>query len=318
MIDLSPFPGLLDPLGRVAEVDQLPSDQVLLEEKISCYDGFLTPLTVQTSPSVISRAVKLKFVATASTGIDHISMAQARDHGITVLSLKDDTFFLSQITSTAELAWALLLSVMRHIPEAVSSARQGHWARDHYRGHQLSGKTLGVLGYGRLGRIVAEYGKAFRMRVLACDTKPVQVAEGVQLVGFDTLVASSDVLTIHIHLTEENRLLFNRDVINKMKSGAVLVNTSRGGIIDETALIGALESGHLAGAGLDVIDGEWRTDLDQHPLIIYSRHHPNLVITPHIGGVTYESQRLAYERIISKVIEFIENQEETEEKPCIR
>ena len=318
MMDLGPFPGLLDLLCKVAEVDQLPSDQALLEERISCYDGFLTPLTVQTSSSVISRAEKLKFVATASTGIDHIAMTQAQEHGIAVLSLKDDTLFLSQITSTAELAWALLLAVMRHIPEAVSSARQGHWARDQYRGHQLSGKTLGVLGYGRLGNIVAEYGKAFRMRILACDRKPVEAAAAIEMVDFDTLVAYSDVITIHIHLTEENRQLFNRDVFQNMKSGAVLINTSRGGIVDESALIDALESGHLAGAGLDVIDGEWRSDLDQHPLITYSRYHPNLIITPHIGGVTYESQRMAYERIISKVIEFIENQEEAEEKPCIR
>lgn len=308
MMDLDLFQGLLDPLRKVADVHQLPADQSALEENIIDYEGFLTPLTVQTSAEVIRRAEKLKFVATASTGIDHIDTTQAESCGIRILSLKDDTQFLSQITATAELAWGLLLSVMRHIPEAVSSARRGVWARDRYRGHQLSGKTLGILGFGRLGRIVADFGKAFRMNVLACDTKPLPTTEGVSQVDFETLLSASDVITIHIHLTPDNRLLFDSQVFSRMKPGAVLINTSRGAIIDENALIEVLESEHLAGAGLDVINGEWRSDLDQHPLLVYSRNHPNLVITPHIGGVTYESQRMAYERIISKVFDFLENQ----------
>jgi D-3-phosphoglycerate dehydrogenase / 2-oxoglutarate reductase len=316
MLDLSYFPGLLDPLRKLVEVHQLTADQAVLQEQISDFDGFLTPLTVQTNQLVLSRAGKLKFIATASTGTDHIAVSLAEKQGITILSLKEDFHFLRQITATAELTWALLLSVMRFIPDAVASARQGDWARDLFRGHQLSGKTLGVLGYGRLGSIVADYGKAFRMSVLACDTKPILVTEGVLPVDFDVLLASSDVLTIHIHLTDSNRRLFNSKVFSRMKSGSVLINTSRGAIIDEIALLEALESGRLAGAGLDVIDGEWRSDLDRHPLIVYSRDHPNLVITPHIGGVTYESQRMAYERIISKVIDFLVNQELGEEKPC--
>jgi D-3-phosphoglycerate dehydrogenase / 2-oxoglutarate reductase len=131
------------------------------------------------------------------------------------------------------------------------------------------------------------------MTVLGNDIRDVKL-DGVRMVDLDTLLRESDVVSIHIHLTPENRGLFSRDVIRGMKPGSVLVNTSRGAIVDEAAVIEAIEEGRLAGYGTDVIDGEWRTDLDRHPLIAYAREHDSVVITPHIGGVTYESQAMAY------------------------
>jgi len=220
--------------------------------------------------------------------------------------LRHDTEFLDSITATAELAWGLLLATVRRLPWAFDAAKAGHWARDGYRGHQLSGKTLGILGYGRLGRIVAEYGKAFRMRVIACDVREVKAADGVQMVDFDTLLRESDVLSLHIHLTEENRGIINAETFAKMKLGAVLVNTSRGAIIDEKAFLDALLSGRLGGAGVDVIEGEWDEDLSRHPLIRYANEHENLVISPHIGGVTHESQRMVYEHTVSKLVDYLE------------
>ena len=151
---------------------------------------------------------------------------------------------------------------------AFDAAKAGHWARDEFRGHQLSGKTLGILGYGRLGRMAAEYGKAFRMRVLACDVRKVEPAEGVEIVDFERLLRESDVLSIHIHLTEENRGLINTGAFAMLKPGAVLINTSRGAIVDEQAFLEALLSGRLAGAGVDVIEGEWNENLADHPLIV--------------------------------------------------
>ena len=142
------------------------------------------------------------------------------------------------------------------------------------------------------------------MRVLGCDTQPVTVAN-VEMVSFDHLLAQSDVLSIHIHLTEENRKLIDRQVFARMKPGAILINTSRGAIIDEAALIEALDRGTLAAAGLDVIDGEWREDLPQHPLIVYANTHDNLVISPHLGGVTYESQEMAFGAAAQKLVDFI-------------
>ncbi len=261
---------------------------------------------------VLECARRLRVIATSSTGLDHIDLEAAKERRIEIISLRGETEFLDSVTATAELAWGLLLATVRRLPWAFESAKQGQWARDQYRGHQLSGKTLGVLGYGRLGRIVAEYGKAFRMRVLACDVRPVDVASEVLQVDLDALLRESDVLSIHIHLTDENRGLLDAAAFDTMKQGAVLINTSRGAIIDEEALLASLHSGRLAGAGLDVIEGEWRTDLADHPLIRYANEHENLVISPHVGGVTYESQRAAIEHVVAKLTRFIEERQREE------
>jgi D-3-phosphoglycerate dehydrogenase len=291
MADISAFPGVLDDLNEVAEVTTLPADQQTLCDVIERYDGYLASLYVRADRQVLERASQLKAIATSTTGLDHIDMETAAARGIAVLSLKEEIPFLESITCTAEMAWALLLAVVRRLPWSFEAAKDGRWARDEFRGHQLSGKTLGILGYGRLGRIMAEYGSAFRMRVLACDRKPGDFAPGVERVDFPTLLKESDVLSIHIHLTPENRRLFDRQAFAQMKPGAILLNTSRGAIVDETALREALESGHLGGAGLDVIEGEWNEDLYNHQLVRYAREHQNLVISPHTGGITFESQR---------------------------
>jgi D-3-phosphoglycerate dehydrogenase len=256
---------------------------------------------VRADREVLDRATRLRVIATPSTGLDHLDLEAMRQRRVALISLRDDTEFLDQITATAEMAWCLLLAVVRRLPWAFQAAQLGVWARDRFRGHQLSGQTLGILGYGRLGRMMSDYGKAFRMRVLACDVRPVEPASGVEMVPFGRLLAESDVLSIHIHLTDANRGLINAAALARMKPGAVLLNTSRGAIVDEQALLAALESGRLAGAGLDVIEGEWRDDLARHPLIRYSLTHQNLVISPHVGGVTFESQSMAYSRIAEKL-----------------
>jgi D-3-phosphoglycerate dehydrogenase / 2-oxoglutarate reductase len=309
MADFSPFPELLDPLRQLGEVVLLPPEEQVLRERIGEFDAYLAALQVQADRATLERAKRLRVIATPSTGLDHLDVEAMRDRGIELISLKFDTAFLDQITATAEMAWCLLLTVVRRLPWAFEAARRGDWARDRFRGHQLSGKTLGILGYGRLGRIVAQYGLGFRMRVLACDVRPVELAAGVERVELDRLLAESDVLSIHIHLTEENRGFIGAAAFERMKRGAVLINTSRGAIVDEAALLAALEDGRLLGAGLDVIEGEWRTDLQQHPLIGYANAHQNLVISPHLGGVTYESQRMAYGRTVGKLVDYLAGQD---------
>lgn len=304
MADLAACPDVLKPLESIGEVIELPAQQELLLEQIGEFEGFLTSLMVETNREVLQNAKRLQVIATATTGLDHIDVAQAEKRGVTVLSLKQDTEFLSKITATAELAWALLLATVRKLPTAIAAARKGYWGRDAFRGTQISGKTIGIVGYGRLGKIVAEYGKVFGMRVLICDVQPMSTPIGIEQVDFDTLLQCSDVVSIHVHLSEDTRRLFDERVFRKMKEGSVLINTSRGAIIDEDALLAALETGHLAGAGLDVIDGEWRKDLHQHPLIQYANEQDNLIISPHIGGVTRESQAMAYDRAVHKLVDF--------------
>ena len=304
MADVVPFPEVLDPLREVADVKVFPPKREILLREIADCDGYLASLHVRAGAEVIAAAKKLRAIATPSTGLDHIDLDAAAARGIAVLCLKDDREFLDRITCTAELAWALLLACVRKLPAAFQAAREGRWARDEFRGHQLSGMTFGVLGYGRLGTIVAQYAKAFRMRVLACDIKDLG-AEGVEQVDRETLFRESDVVSIHVHLTPETKGLVGRRELALMKPGAILINTSRGAIVDEAALLEALESGKLGGAGVDVIHGEWSKKLKEHPLIRYARTHENLVITPHIGGVTFEAQATTIRYTAEKLRDFL-------------
>jgi D-3-phosphoglycerate dehydrogenase len=302
---ISHIPGCLSPLDGVAEVLSLPATPTNLEANLPSCDAYLAGLGVRLTRDLILRCPRLRVVATASTGVDHLDVACLAERGIPLISLKDETDFLDGITSTAEMAWALLLAVVRKLPWSFEAAKRGEWARDRYRGAQLSGLTLGVLGYGRLGRMTAEYGKAFRMRVLACDIRDVALSDGVARADFATLLRESDVLSVHIHLTPENTGLIGRDAFSRMKPGAILINTSRGAIVDEGALLDVLASGRLAGAGLDVIHGEWEPDLREHPLLRYARAHENLVISPHTGGVTVQAQRMALTFTARKLADFL-------------
>ncbi len=304
-MDISHCPQAFDLLKEQTDFTYMTADQEKLKEVINDYDIYISTLGVRVTKEMLDRQGRLKVIATPSTGTDHIDCAAAEANGITVLSLKKETKFLDRITATAELTWGLLLSVVRNIPTAFEAAKQGRWARDEFRGRQLSGKTLGILGYGRLGRIVADYGQAFRMKVLVNDVKSINSSPGIEVVDLDTLLKESDVLSIHIHLTDENKQFINATAFQKMKKSAVLINTSRGGIVDEQALIEALSSGQLAGAGVDVIDGEWDTDLANHPMIRYAKDHNNLIITPHIGGVAHEAQSMVFEFLAEKIMEHI-------------
>ncbi|MGH7003865.1 MAG: 2-hydroxyacid dehydrogenase, partial [Alphaproteobacteria bacterium] len=192
--------------------------------------------------------------------------------------------------ATAELAFGLVLALDRRLKPAFAAADRGDWARERFTGFQLFGKTLGVLGLGRLGGISVRIGQGFGMRVIAHDVRPVSMA-GVEMVDLVTLLSRADVLTIHVHLTPETEGLVDAAALARMKRSAILINTSRGRIVDEAALADALRRGIIAGAGLDVIDGEWLSDEERmrHPLVVHARNHDNLVISPHIGGATVES-----------------------------
>ncbi|HRU05463.1 MAG TPA: NAD(P)-dependent oxidoreductase [Candidatus Brocadiia bacterium] len=304
MHDVSAYPESLDPLRGVAEVVCEKADQARLVEIIGEFDAYVASLHVRVNADVLANARRLKVIATSSTGLDHLDVELCGRKGVEILSLKHDTDFLKDITSTAELAFGLLLGVVRRIPWAFDAAKQGFWARDVFRGHQLSGKTYGVLGVGRLGTISAQYAQAFRMKVLGCDLKRIELPF-VEQVDLDTLLRRSDIVTIHVHLSDETRGMIGRREFGLMKPGAVLINTSRGAIVDEGAMVEALESGRLAGAGVDVIDGEWDKDLYNHPLIRYARTHDNLLIVPHVGGVTLEAQAAAIRHTAEKLRRFL-------------
>ena len=163
MSDVSECPDVLDPLRHIGEVVTLPPVQQVFNRHIGEYDAYLASLHLRVDRAMLEHAKRLCVIATPSTGHDHLDVDAMRELGIELISLRSDIELLNQITATAEMAWCLLLAVMRRLPWAFEAARRGDWARDGFRGHQLSGKTLGILGYGRLGRIVAQYGAAFRI-----------------------------------------------------------------------------------------------------------------------------------------------------------
>lgn len=301
LYDISHIPDALDPLADVADVVHLAPTEDNLRNELPACDAYLAALSVRLTREIIEQSPRLRIVCTSSTGTDHLDMDALAERDIEVISLKYDTEFLDRITCTAEMAWCLLLAVVRKLPWSFAAAQQGSWARDRFRGHQLSEKTIGILGYGRLGRIMGRIARGFSMRVLAHDQQDVEPEEGVEMVDLDTLLTTSDVLSVHIHLTPENAGFLGRDAFAKLKAGAYLVNTSRGAIVDEAAMLEALRSGRLAGAGVDVIHGEWDENLEQHPLIAYAREHDNLVISPHTGGVTYEAQGMTMRHSAQKL-----------------
>ncbi len=315
MADISVCPDVFNVLNENVEILSIQGDdRKKVKDSIRDFDACLTSLKIVLDKEILDEAVNLKVIATASTGTDHIDVEYAKKRGIEIISLKNDIKFLDGITSTAELAWGLLLAVVRKIPWSFDAAKEGIWARDLFRGNQLSGKTLGIIGYGRLGRIVAQYGKAFRMNVIACDVKEVNPEAHVKMFSMDDLLKASDVISIHLHLTPENRGIVNEDYFSKMKPGAILINTSRGAIVDEKAFLDALEKGRISAAGVDVINGEWSDKLREHPLVRYANTHENLVITPHLGGVTFEAQKATIEFTVLKLKESIRKWDDT--SPC--
>ena len=299
----------LDELHEAFYTICVESRKDILREQLSDADAYFASLEVRITEELLNQAPRLRVIATPSTGTDHIDLKVTAERNIVVLSLKDDRRLLDSITATAELAWGLLLACARQIPLAARAARNGLWGRDLFRGNQIAYKTLGIVGCGRLGSIVAQYARAFRMKVIAYDPYLDEVP-GVEMVGLEELLRRADAISIHVHLNENTRGLIGRTELAAMKSGTVLINTSRGAVIDEEALLHALESGHLASAGLDIIDGEWRSDLQDHPLLAYARSHDNLIVTPHIGGVTYESQSTAFKATAKKLIDFFASENE--------
>ena len=303
MWDVGILPEVYDSLTGLAELDVRLPDRSYLIEHIGEYDAFLATLYVPFDREIVERAARgrLRLVYTPSTGTDHLDLDAMAAHGIEMRCIKTEYELLDGITATAELAVALMLAAARRIPSAANAASRGHWARDLYRGIQLSGKTLGVLGVGRLGRMMVEYGRGLRMQVIGCDPDPLRPIPDLEYLEFNDFAARADVISIHMHLNAKTEHFINAERLAVMKDGVIIVNTSRGRIIDESALAAAIENGKVGGLGADVIDGEWRDDLVDHRIIALSRERDTVVVVPHLGGVTIESQTMAHKFVVDQL-----------------
>jgi D-3-phosphoglycerate dehydrogenase / 2-oxoglutarate reductase len=257
-------------------------------------DGWLcSPApTYMIDATILAGARRLKVIATPSTGSTHIDTAYCARRGIRLITLRGSPV-IGEVKASSEFTFALLLAVLRKLPFAFEAARKGGW-RDieaRFRGVELSGKTLGVIGYGRIGCNLARYARSMGMRVIAFDPN-VRIAESQveQAAQPEQVLRVADAIAVCVHLDASTRGLVSERWFAQMKDGACFINTSRGEVVDEAALLRALESGKLRAAGVDVVSNEQAGNFADHPVIRYARGHDNLIVTPHIAGLTVESE----------------------------
>lgn len=264
-----------------------------LLQVIKDYDALIVRSRTIVTPEVFEAAVRLKVVGRAGVGVDNIDLEAAKSHGVRVVNAPTSTSL-----AVAELTFGLMLALAREIPRANTGMKEGTWLKKELRGRELHGKTLGILGMGRIGAEVSKRAAIFGMHVLAYD--PLVPEEDVRqrwsmLVGLDELYARSDFISLHLPLTEATRSMLNAQAFAKMRRGVHIICTARGGIIDEVALLGALETGQVAGAALDVFATE-------PPGASGLVRHPNVISTPHVGAQTVEAQSRASEDIATEVL----------------
>lgn len=270
-------------LRERVEVEEAPGlSEAELVELVPGFDAMVVRSATQVTAPVLEAGRRLKVVARAGVGVDNIDVAAATRCGVIVVNSPE-----GNTIAAAEHTVAMLMALARRIPDAVASLRDGQWKRTSFVGVEVYGKTLGVVGFGKIGREVARRCHGFGMRVIAADAyvnPEVAQREGVTLVELDELLAASDFITVHAPLTRETRGMIGDEAFGRMKEGVRIVNCARGGIVDEDALLRALEAGKVAGAALDVFSQE--PPPADFPLI----HHPRVIPTPHLGASTEEAQ----------------------------
>ena len=267
------------PAIEVVERHHLAADE--LRRAVASCAGLLVRSQTEVSRAVIEAGTELRVIGRAGAGVDNIDVAAATERGVLVMNTPG-----ANAQAAAELTVGLLFAVARHIAAADASVKAGRWERTRFRGTQILGKTLGIVGIGNVGRLVARSAAALGMHVVAHDpyvAPDLAVEHRVSLVALDAVLAHSDFITVHTPLTSTSRGLIGAAEIARMKRGVYLLNCSRGGVIDEQALLAALDDGQVAGAALDVFTAE-----PPHGLAI--AHHPRVVATPHIGALSWEAQ----------------------------
>jgi len=275
-------------------------------------DICLAPLGFSFDKNKIDCCPQLKIIGSSTLSIPHIDIEYALSKGIKVCYLNgSQKEFLKTITPTAELAWGLVIAITRLIPWAYKDVLKGKWggkAFGHKTPRMLSAMSLGVVGLGRLGSLVASYGKAFGMKVYYCSPNSVN-SDYERCETLIELAKKSDIVSLHAHYTPETEGLVNKEFFEAMKQGSFIVNTARGKLIDEKALLEALESGALGGAALDVLADEYEPDfelkLTENPLLRYANSHDNLILTPHCGGATVDARVETQARTIELIIESV-------------
>ena len=285
--------------ARGLEVDFLPDlgkDKEALIDRIGVYDGIAIRSATKLTESVLRHADNLKVIGRAGIGVDNVDIPVATQKGIIVMN----TPFGNSIT-TAEHAVSLMLALARQIPEADRSTQEGKWEKNRFMGVELTGKTLGVVGCGNIGSIVADRAKGLKMKVIAFDPflSPEHAADiGVEKVDLDDLLTRADVISLHTPLTDKTRNILSAENLAKTREGVRIINCARGGLVDEVALKDGLTSGHIAGAALDVFAEE-----PAHENALFGI--PNLICTPHLGAATHEAQEKVALQVAEQMADYL-------------
>lgn len=279
---------------RVTEKQNMKKDELIAE--IKDYDGLVVRSATKVTSDVINAAGNLKIIGRAGTGVDNVDVDAATKKGIIVMNTPS-----GNTISAAELTCALLMSLSRHVPQAVMSMKAGNWDRKKFMGAELYGKVLGIVGLGRIGKEVASRMQSFGMRTIGYDPiTPPEVASswGVEPMSLEQLWPQCDYITVHTPLMPSTVGLLNDETFAKCKKGVKVVNCARGGIIDEAALLRALESGQCGGAGLDVF-------IEEPPKDRSLVNHPNVISCPHLGASTKEAQARCGQDIALQIVDMV-------------
>ncbi|MGH2454270.1 MAG: NAD(P)-dependent oxidoreductase [bacterium] len=276
---------VVHPAGDEAAVDALMGEcDVILDASMH----------VRFPADRLARGRRLRLFVTATTGADHVDGVTLARRGVPLLTLQGQREVLREVTAAAEHSWLLLLACARGLRGAVDDVLGGTWDRQRHPGLMLKGRTLGLVGCGRIGLWMARYAGAFGMRCWGYDPYVDPWPKEIERRDLAAMLQEADVVSIHVPLNDETRRMIGPREVGLLKRGVILINTSRGEVVDDGALLAALRSGQVAAAGVDVLTGE--PQVADHPLVQYARSHPNVIITPHIGGFSPDAVRhvLAY------------------------
>lgn len=285
-------------------VDKKGIEAPELLEVIGDYDALIVRGRTKVTKAVFDAAKNLKVVGRAGVGVDNIDLEAAKAHGVIVVNAPTATTI-----AVAELAFGLMLSMARELPRADAAMKQGQYLKKDFMGSELNGKTLGIVGYGNIGRRLGKYAQALGMKVICydllfdkgADLEQVH-ATGAEPMSLDAIYANADFISFHLPLNAQSKHMLNAEVFSKMKDGVLIVDAARGGVIDEPALLSALESGKVGGVALDVFEEEPPTDWNL-------AKHPKVIALPHIGAQTNEAQIRVAIDIAEEVMNILEGKE---------
>ncbi|AEX84990.1 phosphoglycerate dehydrogenase-like oxidoreductase [Marinitoga piezophila KA3] len=281
-------------------IEHFEKDELI--EKVKDFDVLVVRSATKATKEVIENGTNLKLIARAGMGLDNVDLEAAKEKGIKVINTPG-----ANSLSVAELVVGYMLSVYRHLVTGTVTLREGKWEKKKLKGFELTGKTLGIVGFGNIGKLVRKLVTGFDMEVLVFDVfeipEEVQKEYNVKQVSLEELIKNSDIITLHVPLTEKTRHLISEKEFEMMKDNVVIINAARGGVVDEEALLKYLENGKVLGAGLDVFETEPPTSEIQMKLL----NHPMVVATPHIGATTKEAQKRVGLELVDKIVDIVKN-----------